>query len=45
MLEQKLLEQKTTIDINNLPRGLYIVQTMDKDAGLLDAAKLLIQRQ
>jgi endonuclease/exonuclease/phosphatase family metal-dependent hydrolase len=44
MLEQKLLEQKTTIDIAHLPRGLYILQTRDKNAGVLDASKLLIQR-
>lgn len=44
MLEHKLVEQKTTIDIAQLPQGLYILQTIDKNAGLLDVAKLLIQR-
>jgi endonuclease/exonuclease/phosphatase family metal-dependent hydrolase len=44
MLAQKLVEQKTMIDIAHLPQGLYIVQTADKNTGVLDAAKLLIQR-
>lgn len=44
ILVQKLFEQKTTIDISALPQGLYIVQTTDKKTGLLDTAKLLIQR-
>ena len=44
MLAKKGLEQKTTIDIAHLAQGLYIVQMMDKDTGVIDAAKLLIQR-
>jgi len=45
ILTQKLLEQKTTIDIAHLPQGLYIIQTMDKDTGVFDVSKLLIQRE
>jgi len=45
ILEQKLLEQKTTVGIAHLPQGLYIIQTMDKDAGVFDVSKLLIQRE
>ena len=44
MLAQKLSEQKTTIEIAPLPPGLYIVQMTDKDTGVFDVAKLLIQR-
>ncbi len=44
MLAQKGLEPKTTINITELPPGLYIIQTLDKAAGLLDVGKLLIQR-
>jgi len=45
ILAQKLLEQKTRIDITHLPQGLYIIQTMDKDTGVFDVSKLLIQRE
>ena len=45
MLEQKLLQEKTRIDIAQLPQGLYILQTVDKEVGGVDATKLLIQRQ
>jgi len=45
ILAQKLLEQKTRIDIAHLPQGLYIIQTMDKDIGVFDVPKLLIQRE
>jgi len=44
MLAQKLLEQKTMIEIADLPQGLYIIQMMDKNTSVFDAAKLLIQR-
>jgi len=45
MLEQKLVSQKSTINIAHLPRGLYIIQTMVENARAFDVAKLLIQRQ
>jgi endonuclease/exonuclease/phosphatase family metal-dependent hydrolase len=44
ILAQKLREQKTTIDITHLAQGVYIVQTIDKGTGVLEVAKLLIQR-
>ena len=44
IIEQKRLEQKSTIDITGLPPGIYIVQMIDKATGILDADKLLIQR-
>ena len=44
MLAQKILERKTTIFVNDLPQGLYIVQAMNKEVGVVDVTKLLIQR-
>lgn len=44
MLAQKLLAQKTTINISDLPEGLFFIQTIDKDIGILATEKLLIQR-
>ncbi|MGH1436885.1 MAG: T9SS type A sorting domain-containing protein [Lewinella sp.] len=44
ILAQNGLEQKATIDIAHLPLGLYMVQMTDKDAGVREAAKMLIQR-
>jgi len=44
MLEQTLLEQTTNINLEHIPQGLYIIQTIDKDLGLIGMTKLLIQR-
>jgi len=44
MLEQTLLEQTTSIDLAHISQGLYIIQTIDKDLGLIGMTKLLIQR-
>jgi len=44
MLAQNIFDQKTKIDLSHLPKGLYIIKMEDKDAGVHDVIKLLIQR-
>jgi len=44
MLAQNIFDQKTKIDLSHLPKGLYIIKMEDKDAGVQDVIKLLIQR-
>ncbi len=43
VLIKKLSKQKTTIDITSLPSGLYIVQSIDNNAGVFDVTRLVIQ--
>ena len=44
ILEQPLMEHKTTVGINHLIPGLYIAHLTNKSTGALHADKLLIQR-
>ncbi len=44
MRSQQLVAEKTTIDLLWLPEGLYLAEIRDKNSGVLEVEKLVIQR-